>query len=530
MKATDTMKLVHAASRVGHLEMVKYLMKYCDITATDSNGWNCLHYCLTLSAHSDMLNFLFDNGCDAFAIDVYGYSPLSLSIEKEPAFAEKLLQSKTVSKGIHTHFTLKGYEVFEFQFDGIELPQNNQENTKKLLQFRRYADLSQSVNSKFTWKEKKVNKANEIITPYYSIIELLIANERKDLLNLPIIQSLIDAKWKCFGKYNYLSNVFLYCIFLFSFLFCLFQIPTQSDIHFQKVDSNLIIATIILLLSTTRLYFMEFREFASKPKRYVTSLWNLFDIIGLVFMTPILLLITQNVFSLKITETISEMLLLQIDISIFTSISIFFLTLKFLQYGTIPKTTGPLIIITKGMMIDVGKFFALFFIIYAAFVLCFYFLMNSPSNIIELKSVAWLLLCWIIGMIEYEDLLGCEERIVIIHIFFILYILVIVIMLLNLLIAMMSNTFQAVVENADIEWMSGYTEELMGIQQTLSNSSIKKYISFIDKIQKERQKLSAEALHRTAESQNWAGLIRERLQSLESKLEKIESLLEAKNQ
>ena len=529
MKPTDTMKLFHAAAGCGHFEVVKYLAQYSDVTATDTNGWNGLHYCLKLSKNLEILQYLLDKGCDGFAVDVYGFSPLSLSIEKEPIFAKILLESKAVSKGMHTHFTLKEYEVFEFQYDGIEVSPNA--NEKKLLRFHRFSDLSQKVSSKFTWKEKTTIRANEINTPWYGIIELLIACERKDLLNLPIIQSLLDAKWQNFGKSNYLRSMLLYCLFLISFLFCSFQISLET-IHttlneLGEPDYLFLICVGILVLSVLRLWYMECRELLSNPGAYVTSLWNLFDMLGLVFMLPVLCLILQNAFGsdLAVVDALQRRVFTFCDAGSFAGISVFFLTLKFLQFAAIPKTTGPMIIITKGMMADISKFCALFLILYTAFVCCFYFLMRSPSNPIEVKSVAWMLLCWIIGMIEHEDLMEAEERVVIIHVFFVLYILVVVIMLLNLLIAMMSNTFQAVVENADLEWMFGYSKELMGIQSTLSESRIAKYVEYIREKQKQRQRMSSDILHHDTESQNWAGLLRDRLLSMENKLDSIENAL-----
>jgi len=283
----------------------------------------------------------------------------------------------------------------------------------------------------------------------------------------------------------------------------------------------------ILVLSTLRLWAMEFQEFLSNAGAYVSSLWNLFDMLGLIFMLPVLCMIIQNALAsdLVVIDILQSRLFVYCDAGSFTGISVFFLTLKFLQFAAIPKTTGPMIIITKGMMVDVSKFCALFFILYAAFVWCFYFLMRTPSNPIDVKSVAWILLCWIIGMIEHEDLMQVEERVVVIHIFFVLYILVVVIMLLNLLIAMMSNTFQAVVENADREWMFGYTKEIIGIQSTLSESKKAKYVKYIREKQKQRQRMSSEVLHHDTEPQNWAGLLRDRLLSLENKLDSIENAL-----
>ena len=156
--------------------------------------------------------------------------------------------------------------------------------------------------------------------------------------------------------------------------------------------------------------------------------------------------------------------------NIFYGTSLLLATVLILDYLSFHHLFGPWAIIIGELLLDVGKFVVVLSLFMAGYAL-FFTALNQPSdNDVNPLLMFELLFFSMFGYAKAEDLIKSEKieawTTNLFKLIFASYLLLAVIVLINLLIAMMSDTYQRIQQQSDIEWKYGLAKLIRNMQRT----------------------------------------------------------------
>ena len=157
--------------------------------------------------------------------------------------------------------------------------------------------------------------------------------------------------------------------------------------------------------------------------------------------------------------------------NIFYGASLLLATILILDYLSFHHLFGPWAIIIGELLRDVAKFVVVLGLFMAGFAL-FFTSLNQPT---EQEGVSFILMFELLffsmfGYAKAEDLIKSTLiagwTTILFKLIFASYLLLAVIVLINLLIAMMSDTYQRIQQQSDIEWKYGKAKLIRNMQRT----------------------------------------------------------------
>ena len=156
--------------------------------------------------------------------------------------------------------------------------------------------------------------------------------------------------------------------------------------------------------------------------------------------------------------------------NIFYGTSLLLATILILDYLSFHHLFGPWAIIIGELLLDVGKFVVVLSLFMAGYAL-FFTALNQPSdNQVNPLLMFELLFFSMFGYAKAEDLIKSGKiedwTVNLFKLIFASYLLLAVIVLINLLIAMMSDTYQRIQQQSDIEWKYGLAKLIRNMQRT----------------------------------------------------------------
>ncbi|GBB83467.1 hypothetical protein RclHR1_01020008 [Rhizophagus clarus] len=259
-------------------------------------------------------------------------------------------------------------------------------------------------------------------TNYNFFKEFLLGPEPNEFLKLKDTdlysdwngEALLNFKWRKFGRFWYCINWLLYTIFLISFALATHGKFQRTTYYFSAA------------LGFFQLLFFELRQFLWKIKKYVGSIWNLFDLIA--YILPIIISI-KWLKNQPLPPWVS-------------SISIFFLELKFVFFLRVFEQ----FCIYFAIIIGVAKNTISFFVILAFIILVYshaYIVLNDQTNMNFIDSflAMYKLMTGDTSNLEFQK----NPEIIVIWITFSVFT---VIYLLNLFIGLLNEEIQKIDKKA----------------------------------------------------------------------------------
>lgn len=434
--------LVHAAAFNGRAKVLEYLSKHVPIqlfTAMDAEGCNPLHVLLESSRDPEAATFLLNHGADGFACNAHRRSPLSLAIEHMPAFAKELLQRRS-------RFEQKWYgnDLYWFSFDGIVLPLSRQGGP-----FHVYD-----------------SNGNE-----YTIEELMVKHETKELMPTPIMQDLLKLKWKYFGRWQYTKRVIPFA------LLCL-------DIFVLSIVNPESLAFKVALVVFFILWLLEMSQLCPRLRR--PSFWILLDGVCLMAATSLVvfrMIVAAGLLAQEHTQPLKQYF------GILAGLLQVVLAFRLMRMLAMYKVVGPLLITTLEMLKDTLPFLLVSAVILLGFTNGFYAMTHFMAEDYELESYEFdysypnLMAILPLAMVgEFEAFLVAPEGLPdVLHwgviALMALYLATCFIVLLNLLIALYNTTYMRVCEgdHADNEWLFLRLQTLLDYEKDASNPQVQDY-------------------------------------------------------
>eukprot|EP00004_Rigifila_ramosa_P002325 TRINITY_DN1241_c0_g1_i1.p1 TRINITY_DN1241_c0_g1~~TRINITY_DN1241_c0_g1_i1.p1 ORF type:complete len:746 (+),score=207.97 TRINITY_DN1241_c0_g1_i1:231-2240(+) len=297
-------------------------------------------------------------------------------------------------------------------------------------------------------------------------LNLIVRNEHYDMLDLPIVVTLLEEKWRLFGFRMFMKW------FAFDFLLAALltvAVATHTDTFRSEDFPNSyasLISQLLLVFMCLGYIFHEMWSFFRRGTFLISTARDaIFRKVFCLFIiaSPVL----RGVGHLNVERGVLSI----------AAISGWFVLLR---YGAGFRKTGPFVImIWKMVVTDVARFVLIYVVVLLGFAEAFFLLYQDSNHTgygtIGSAVVSLFLLAVGTGNIDEPDL--ADARLPVLAVFlFISYAVIVLVLLLNMLIAMMGYTFSRVYSNADKEWMLQWASIILLLEQRLSVEERKKYM------------------------------------------------------
>mmetsp|Transcript_6305 Transcript_6305/g.19137 ORF Transcript_6305/g.19137 Transcript_6305/m.19137 type:complete len:700 (-) Transcript_6305:222-2321(-) len=298
-------------------------------------------------------------------------------------------------------------------------------------------------------------------------LELIVAEEQLDLLMLPRVVELLRKKWNRFAERHFKQRLYFTLVFLFVLsVTTILPHPSHHEsmrvkekVQYFSVISLRIAGEAFVVISTLLKAFLEIRELTSVGVR------SYFTLSGSGFLENVLsfffCLFMFLVFFLRSISSSYEDAALSVAVVIAWSYLGFF----FLGF----RKTGPFVVMIYKMMIaDMFRFGIIWIAFLLGFSQAFYVIFEEKGFVAYLTRAKE---CFVamLGGFEFDDYLNSRYPVLSISLL-VIYIFVVTILMFNLLIAMMSDTFSRINEEANQRWHLEWARIIISIENEMSLS------------------------------------------------------------
>ena len=374
------------------------------------------------------------------------------------------------------------------------------------------------------------------ISPSSTRILEIISNMdiQSDYFKHPALCALINFKWKRYGQTFNFSDFLTFLLFLgLTTVFYIFLLPAfDSGDRKDVIDYMFIIGCFLILIFDIYFIYMELKQLKRLGfNRYRSNFWNYLDWVVLLMVMAACIVDICIYFDGYVIATDNNRAL--------HSLTLLAIWLRLIDYFRGFKWTVVYVVMISQVLRDIKVFIFLLFIIVSAFVLSASVIVNTDKiQLIDLfRSFYRLILGDFDKFDEYYDE-NESQSIDVLYFFFFLSTLLLLIILLNLLIGIISDSYQKIMAGMKCSIMHERVNLLVDIEKMMSpkeiekiNSKLKKYLLVVFKKEPQsrfddeidvvdiRFKGMAEKMH--YELQNNKVEISVRINALESKLDLI---------
>ncbi|VDM95657.1 unnamed protein product, partial [Thelazia callipaeda] len=489
---------MHYATKAGHLDVVKLFVKSsADAQAETKEGKVPLCFAAAHN-HVDCLRFLLKQKHDTHALMedrkfIFDLMVCGKTNDNEP-LKEFILQSPAPIDA-----AVKLSSLYR------EMSEKEKERAKDLLNVSQFAEdmavellgiTASEYNAALLLKAKD-NRGRPLL-------DVLIENEQKEVVSYTSVQRYLTEIWTgrvdwSFGKTVAFTLMVLICPLAWFY----FSLPLDTRIgrapiikfvcHIVSHIYFTILLTIVVLNLTHKIY--EVQSIVPYPVEWLLLLWlsgNLVSVLSnvgggsglgivkvlililsaiaiavhvLAFMIPTLFMDDLN--SDEKMHFVRTMLYLKNQLFAF---ALLFAFVEFLDFLTVHHLFGPWAIIIRDLMYDLTRFLVILLLFIAGFTLHVTSIfqpayepadandaqlmrLGSPEQTLEMLFFA------LFGLVEPDTMpplhLVPDFGKILLKLIFGIYLLVTLIVLINLLIAMMSDTYQRIQAQSDKEWKFG---------------------------------------------------------------------------
>ncbi|XP_070579659.1 transient receptor potential cation channel subfamily A member 1-like [Ptychodera flava] len=203
------------AAAGGHVDVVATLLKnHADIDATDKNRNTALHLSAA-NGHDEVTSYLIDEGANPLMKNSKGENCLDIATEnQEDVTATVIINSKKWQDIISQHDD-KGFTSFNRLIE--KLPNVAYTVLDKCVRYTRKD--KQDPDLKVTYNFRHVDPGPDSVTAItlgkkWTALKTMVSWKRQNLLTHELCRTLLDLKWKTFGRAMFLFDVFIYLAYL----------------------------------------------------------------------------------------------------------------------------------------------------------------------------------------------------------------------------------------------------------------------------------------------------------------------------
>ena len=504
---------LHVAAAVDYASMVECILQHGgDIhIKTKGEEQTPVHY----AAKNDAVNslrMLLGHGANIDSRDSKNRTPLQVAAEMNSFKAAKLLVTEGAPVGVYDNLGNSALSLLIEKIPEVALMGLDQLRTTNVIQRREYYFLNylEGAKLKKEWQE----------TPARSPLEIAVQNERYDVVMHPVMRRLISVKWNFYGKRGAVLDLVFNLIYTILWSIVGVTLPRHGKELYLPLKKNILTITIhgLIVLFTlfeikrqiaqtvhVRRKLVRWREWRveqlEQDKQYchprwpqerkhldseilavksihlvrATDNWIYFDWICLL-----LILATICTSAMFFKEDVAYWKRVNNHVSV---IMLMILWLRMFKYARPFENAGPFVVIFRNVVGDILKWVVLNAIIIIPFTCAFWieFGRHSETPAEGYTDVSSLLYnifqMMIVGDYGWQNLV--EQNMVMARILCGSFILVAGIITLNLLIALVTNTFERHYENAVANAIMQRAGTILLLQSRMGCRKRKKYFQFI---------------------------------------------------
>ncbi|XP_040210884.1 transient receptor potential cation channel subfamily V member 6-like [Rana temporaria] len=491
---------LHIAAAVDYPDMVTFLLKRgANVNAETKAKQTPLHYAAKYDAVGS-LKILVKNNADPSARDHKQRTPLHLAAGLDRSEAARLLLNLKCDASVQDDTGLSCLTMMVLNMPPVASLALDQFHAKDRPNRKQHFYLNhvEPPISGFKGTQAK------------SPLEVIVQARQLDIINHPVIQKLIEVKWKFFGRKHIFILLSLNLLFILSWtaLGIGSSLPRPEDAPYKfPEDIWRIILSIIALGLMIYQIVEEFKEIYQSRKKlmfwkewrknelekdlkychpmwpeekeylqrsvedlekihpsYFKDFWNVFDWIVYFLLCAV---IATHIADLVVQD---NKLLHVSHIRVF-SVTIIFLWLRVMKYARAIRLLGPFIVMLGKIVNDVLKFLFLygeFYIPYAcAFWIIFGGLVENMATVPQMLFTVFRIT--LVDDYAFSDMYGVDP--VMAYILCGTFLGISAILCINLLIALLADSFQRVYDNAAANAVMQQATTLLQIEETLNKNN-----------------------------------------------------------
>ena len=328
-----------------------------------------------------------------------------------------------------------------------------------------------------------------------TLLGLIVQSEPSlplEVYSYPAVRALVGYKWREYGYELAMKMLGMHLAFVAALsLFCIWlpfslNSPTTTDEFGNIIYIGYVRASFacLALCDFIAIIFiiLEVRQFIHKGVlASLQDIWNIMDVASFILIIAInpLFAIAVDLFSVSIHEDTDTALVI---ISSIESVLVWSRVLYFLLAY---QATGPLVRMILQVFRDIKYFILLLVCTMIGFGLAFYVLFNSAAAIDDsdvedyfstLSRALISTFCIMVGMVDPSVFWKARSPALAIAMFC-LYVVVMLVMLFNLLIAILSDTYEKVKETEEVEFIKGRARIIFELEANMPPSVTRKLAS-----------------------------------------------------
>ncbi|XP_068094117.1 transient receptor potential channel pyrexia-like isoform X2 [Hyperolius riggenbachi] len=491
---------LHVAAAVDYPDMVSCLLKRgANINAMTDSKQTPLHYAAKYDAVNS-LKVLVRNGADTTLLDHKKRTPLHLAAGLDRSEAARLLLHLKCDASVQDDTGLSCLTMMVLNMAPVAL--------LALDQFHKTDRPNRKQHFYLNYVEPQTSGFGR--TEAKSPLEVIVQSRQLDIIMHPVIQKLIEVKWKFFGRTQIAIALSLNLLFILSWtaLGIASSLPRTEDAPYKFPEDIWRIIMIIIGIGLM-IYQMveEFREIYQSRKKlklwkewrkkelerdmkychpmwpeekeyleksvkdlediqpsYFRDFWNVFDwivyfLLFAVIITHIADLIVRNNQDLHVSH-----------VRVF-AVFIIFLWLRVMKHARAIRLLGPFIVMLGKIVSDVLKFLFLYGEFYIPFACAFWIIYGGlVDNMATVPQMMFTIFrITLVDDYNFSDMYKVDP--VMAYILCGMFLGISSILCINLLIALLADSFQRVYDNATANAVMQQATTLLQMEDNLSKKT-----------------------------------------------------------
>jgi len=509
---------LHVASAVNYSEMVEFLCHNgADIHAkTCKENQTPMHY----AAKNDAINslkMLMNLNADPNSRDFKNRTPLQVAAELDRSETTKYLIEQGVPVGVCDSSGLPALTLMIQKMPLVAREALQQFHSTDRANRKQYFYLNY-LETKKPGEERSYAKLP---------MECTLEFKHLDLIMHPVFRKLIDVKWRRFGKMRCLLQVALHVIFVVIWTIVGVSLPRDYK-YYEPIKERWWNVTLesIVVLWTLYFIFLELWEYKTSSNAnkkwkkwrkselekdmqffhprwpeerkyilqelemvenstisYFKDAWNYFDWITYAWIMTVILSRIVAVFSPKSRAGSLH--------ARFMAVALIFIWLRLMKVLRTFEALGPFIVMIGHIVDDTLKFLFVYFLLFVPYVCAFWIIFGGSSNAAIMKKASQPTTSWE----KFNDLVYTVSQITVVGDFAFdsitavdrltaqllvgTFIALSGIVMINLFIALMSDTFQRVYDNAKANAVMQRAAAIQDVEARMGRSNINSFRRFI---------------------------------------------------
>nr|CAB3267275.1 transient receptor potential cation channel subfamily A member 1 homolog [Phallusia mammillata] len=489
---------LHMACANSNEEIVRMLLQWkADVTCRSDFGWNAMDHAIIHGSAScaraliespDWKDALRNITPEQKAVA----TPMRRLIRGMPDIAEEVF-NKCIINGTANEPIDSVHYMVSFHYEFLD----DDYSCEKWFQFRKEDEVFEFEDVKRAGTAPYHKDPNFLKTNHP--LHLMVLGQRKNLLSHPLVVSLLNHKWKAFGRTVFGVNLLLYLLLMVFFNLYMLTMPPPYSIDSDNVTSSCvaiiteaqplfgpcynynswgIIAKYFVIVFAALGLLKELYQLSARRFSYFKSTTNLFEIS--LYILAILTVYSDTSSAGPNHFGVREDWQWQIG-----AVSIFLSWMVLIMFIRSVPTFGIFVLMFNHVLRTFTKFFFVFVLFILGFALSFHCLLQNQYAFRQWWNAVIKTSLMMIGEFQFEDIFVAEDEAVetgadihtlfvsrvnyraVSYILFVIFVIIMSIIIMNLLVGLAVDDIKEVQKNAELKGLAMKVKLILDVEYSL---------------------------------------------------------------